>query len=362
MIISRTPYRISFFGGGTDYPAWYREHGGAVLSTTINRYGYITCRHLPPFFDYKSRIVWSQIERVSKIADIQHPVVRCVLGLLAIKEGVEIHHDGDLPSRTGLGSSSSFTVGLLHALHALGGKMVSKLDLARQAVDVEQNLLKEHVGVQDQIAAAFGGLNRISFGTDDSFDVQPLVLPPQRLRLLEERLLLFYTGVSRIASTVAEDKIRSIPSRQNELSTMLKMVDQGIDILAAGDIDDFGRLLHEAWQLKRSLSSKISPQFVDDIYERARSAGALGGKLLGAGGGGFILFYTPPEARAGVLKALQELLVVPVEFERQGSQIIFYEPDRYSPTALNMPGYVRYSDDRNGGKSTAAADSDTPFI
>ena len=342
MIISRTPYRISFFGGGTDYPPYFREHGGAVLATTINKYCYLNCRFLPPFFEHKSRVVWSEIERVNDHRNIVHPVIREALAMLGIEEGVEIHHNGDLPARSGLGSSSSFTVGLLHALYAMRGQMVKKTTLARQAIHIEQVRLLENVGVQDQIETAFGGLNHILIHPDASFEVRPVIISEARQQELENHLMLFYTGVARFASSIASDKVAAIPSKQAELATMLGMVEEGLRILIGdGDILDFGRLLHEAWELKRSLSAKIAPGFVNDIYAAARAAGAVGGKLLGAGGGGFMIFMVAPERREALLRALDNLLMVPMAFERLGTQIIFYEPEQYSRTAFQRRDFLR---------------------
>ena len=327
MIITRTPLRVSFFGGGTDYPAWFREHGGAVLATTIDKYLYLHCRYLPPFFDFKSRIVWSKIEQVQEPSEIAHPAIRGVLEWMKIGEGVEIHHHGDLPARTGLGSSSSFSVGLLHALHALRGELVSKRRLAEEAIFVEQQVLRENVGVQDQIQSAFGGLNRIDIRTDGSFEVMPLVVRAERLVGLQKHLLLLYTGLSRTASEIAAEQVATVGQKTAELRTMREMVDQGEKILVGnGDLREFGRLLDESWKLKRSLSSKIAPGFVNEIYDVARQAGADGGKLLGAGGGGFMLIFVTPEKRASVLKSLQKLLPVPFQFERGGTQIVLYEP------------------------------------
>ncbi|MBF0381333.1 MAG: kinase [Magnetococcales bacterium] len=324
MIISRTPFRISFFGGGTDYPAYYREHGGAVLATTINRYCYLNCRYLPAFFNHTHRIVYSKTELVNSVGDIQHPAVREALRMLNIDHGVEIHHNGDLPARSGLGSSSSFAVSILHALYALQGKLVSKEHLARQAIELEQNRLNESVGVQDQVMTAFGGLNRLEITTNDKYLVSPLPLSIEKTEALENRLLFCFTGVSRTASQIAQQKIAAIPKKQQELHTMRQMVDQAAEILCNGsDIDDFGRLLHESWQLKRSLVSSIAPDFIHEMYNAAKSAGALGGKLLGAGGGGFMIFYVRPQDRANVVKALSKLLIVPIKFEYSGSQIIF---------------------------------------
>jgi len=327
MIITRTPLRVSFFGGGTDYPAWFREHGGAVLATTIDKYLYLHCRYLPPFFDFKSRIVWSKIEQVQQPSEIAHPAIRGVLEWMKIGDGVEIHHHGDLPARTGLGSSSSFSVGLLHALHALRGELVSKRKLAEEAIFVEQQVLQENVGVQDQIQSAFGGLNRIDIRTDGSFEVTPLVVRAERLVGLQKHLLLLYTGLSRTASEIAAEQVATVGQKTAELKTMREMVDLGEKILVGtGDLREFGRLLDESWKLKRSLSSKIAPSFVNEIYDTARQAGADGGKLLGAGGGGFMLIFVTPDKRASVLKSLQKLLPVPFQFERGGTQIVLYEP------------------------------------
>jgi len=327
MIISRTPYRISFFGGGTDYPVWYQENGGAVLATTINKYCYLSCRYMPQFFDFKTRVAWSQIEHVKEVSEIQHPAVREILSFLEIDDGVNIHHDGDLPARAGLGSSSSFAVGLLHALYALRGVMPSQRQLALEAIHIEQVRLAENVGVQDQISAAFGGLNRIDFGGQDEFSVSPVILPQERLTLLQDNLMLVFTGLSRNASEIAKEQVKTTGQNHQQLSTMHQMVGEATEILkGAGDLADFGRLLHEGWQLKRSLTGQISNDFIDQIYEHAINAGATGGKLLGAGGGGFMLFLVKPELRAAVTEALKDLIQVPFRFESSGAQIIFYDP------------------------------------
>ncbi|MBI2495633.1 MAG: kinase [Candidatus Omnitrophica bacterium] len=328
MIISRTPFRISFFGGGTDYPVWYREHGGAVLATTINKYCYITCRWLPPFFEHRSRIVYSKVETVASNGQIEHPAVRGVLQFLQIERGVEVHHDGDLPARTGLGSSSSFTVGLLHALYGLKGIMPSKPQLARDATYMEQELLKEHVGSQDQIMAAFGGFNRIDFSTDGSFRVSPVILDEERLALLEDHLMLVFTGLSRTASEIAAAQVEAIPEKRRQLHAMCGMVEEAMRLLQGrDDLERFGRLLHEGWLLKRSLTNRISTPLIDELYEASRRAGALGGKLLGAGGGGFLLLFVRPEEQAQVRQALGGLLHVPFRVEHSGSRVIFYEPE-----------------------------------
>jgi D-glycero-alpha-D-manno-heptose-7-phosphate kinase len=344
VILSRTPYRISFFGGGTDYPPWFREHGGAVLATTINHYCYVSCRFFPPFFENLSRVVWSKIELVSDNAQIEHPVIRAVLSDLNLDQGVEIHHQGDLPARSGLGSSSAFTVGLLHALYALRGELVSKEDLARRAIHVEQELLKENVGVQDQIQTAYGGLNRIDIASSGAFQVRPIPLSDERLQELEGHVLLLYTGVARNASEIAAAQLQAIPDRTQELTDMHRLVDEATSVVTGkGDIAEFGRLLHESWLIKRRLSDKIAPAFVNDIYDRARRAGALGGKLLGAGGGGFMMLFARPEDHVQVLSALSELLVVPIQFEGTGTQLVHYDQPRYSKTAQHRRDYRRYA-------------------
>ncbi|HUB67731.1 MAG TPA: hypothetical protein VL981_09640 [Candidatus Methylacidiphilales bacterium] len=327
MIISRTPFRISFFGGGTDYPAWFRENGGSVLSTTINQYCHISGRYLPPFFNHRHRIVWSRIEEVSGLEEIVHPSVReCMRFLNMDGEGLEVHHDGDLPARAGLGSSSSFTVGMLHALYGLQGRMPDKQQLALDAIHVEQNMIRENVGCQDQIAVAFGGLNRIDFYPPGGFNVFKMILPRERLEVLQDHLLLMFTGVSRTASDIAGEKIKAISNKRIELTTMQQMVAEGVKILTGnGSLDNFGRLLHESWQLKRGLTARISTSHIDEIYDRALKAGAIGGKLLGAGGGGFMLFFAAPERQAAVKQALSEFLHVPFRFETSGSHVIFYE-------------------------------------
>lgn len=329
MIISRTPFRISLFGGGTDYPAWYKENGGVVISTTIDKYCYISCRRLPPFFEYKHRLVYSHSEQVSKIDEIIHPAIREVFRFMDIKEGLEIHHDGDLPARSGLGSSSSFTVGLLHTLYALKGEMVTKQRLAYETIHIEQNMIKEHVGSQDQISAAFGGFNRIAFNIDGSFTVSPIILNRKRLKDLQDHMMLFFTGFSRIASQIAGEQIKKTPNLKKELTIIRQMSDQAIAILKdeKADLAEFGKLLHESWEIKRSLSEKISNEYIDEIYSAARSAGALGGKILGAGGGGFMLIYAEPEKQERIKERLKNLLWVPCQFDNSGSQIVVYHPN-----------------------------------
>ncbi len=328
MIITKTPFRISFFGGGTDYPVWFREHGGAVLSTTINKYCYITCRPLPPFFDYKSRIVWSHIEMVKNHDEIVHPAVRGILKHFNFNEGVEITHNADLPARTGLGAGSSFVVGLLQALHSLQGTLLSKEELAKMAIATEQDVLRENVGCQDQIAAAFGGLNKIEFDKQGGFHISPVTLLQEKLQILKNHLMLIFTGFSHTASDIAAEQIKTTSQKEQELRTMQQMVDEALKILHSDqDLSDFGRLLHESWQLKRTLTDKISTPKIDQIYETAREAGALGGKLLGAGGGGFMLMFVKPEKQPVVRTALRGLLEVPFDFENAGTQVIFYKPN-----------------------------------
>jgi D-glycero-alpha-D-manno-heptose-7-phosphate kinase len=329
MIISRTPFRISFFGGGTDYPAWFKERGGAVLATTIDKYCYISVRVLPPFFAHRYRLVYSMVENVVDIDEIKHPAVKAVLKWNGVDRGLEIHHDGDLPARSGLGSSSSFTVGLINALRALDGRLVSKEELARDAIHIEQCVIREPVGSQDQISAAFGGFNRIEFLSNGTFDLQPIILPADRQALLQDHLMLFFSGVSRYSADVAQTKIENIGNRTAELSTMRQMVDHALEILRSPscNVEEFGRLLHEAWMLKRRLSDRVSTPQLDAIYEAARSAGAIGGKVLGAGGGGFLAFFVPPEKHDCVKAALSQLIHVPFKFETAGSRIVLYQPN-----------------------------------
>ena len=325
MIISKTPFRISFFGGGTDYPVWYKEHGGQVLSTTIDKYCYISVRKFPPFFPYKHRIVYSKIETVNDTNEILHPAVKAALQLFNIEEGLSIHHDGDLPARTGLGSSSAFSVGLLQCLHALKGQSVSKEELAKEAIHFERDVLQESVGSQDQVAVTYGGFNKLVFSGEDDVKVEPIEVSEKRLKELESHIVLYFTGFSRYASDLAKIQIESTQGKQKELQAMYEMVDEGIRILkdSSTDITEFGKLLHESWQLKKSLTSKISTPEIDAIYERALRAGAVGGKIMGAGGGGFMLFFIPLKKQAAVKEELKGLLEVKCKFEKEGSQIIY---------------------------------------
>jgi D-glycero-alpha-D-manno-heptose-7-phosphate kinase len=336
MIITSTPLRISFFGGGTDYPVWFREYGGAVLATSIDKRCYITCRRLPPFFEYHSRVSYSKVENVGGNDMIEHPSVRGCLQFLGIDEGIEIHHVADLPARTGLGTSSAFTVGLLLGLYALKDQMRDKYALAADAIHVEQEILQEAVGAQDQISAAFGGFNRINFLSDGTFEVKQMIVAQSRLAELEQHLALYFTGFARTASEIAKEQLKMTPHRKKELDTMLQMVDEAAAIVASPSrsIEDFGRLLHEGWQIKRSLTQQITNASIDEIYEAGRSAGAIGGKLLGAGGGGFMLFFVPPERRQELRTRLKKLLYVPFRFSSRGSHIVVYEPEEMYDKSL----------------------------
>ena len=326
MIISRTPFRISFFGGGTDYPAFYEENGGAVLSTSINKYCYIICRYLPPFFDYKYAIRYRKREETKTISEIEHPSARECLNFINLDPGIEIQHNADLPAMSGLGSSSAFTVGLLNALYALKGKMRTKRQLALDAIHVEQDRIKENVGSQDQTIAAFGGFNKIEFGGPQKITVSPVTIEQDKLDSLQDHLMLFFTGFSRNASEIAGEQIRKTPENKRELKAMVEMVEEALNILngSTDRLMDFGKLLHETWQIKRSLTPHITNPFIDEVYEAAMEAGTLGGKLLGAGGGGFMLFFVKPELQPRVKEKLGKLLHVPFRFENLGSQIIYY--------------------------------------
>ena len=326
MIISRTPFRVSFFGGGTDYPAWYKENGGVVLSTTIDKYCYVICRYLPPFFDYKYRIRYTKREETGTIAEIRHPSVRECLSFLNFQNGVEIQHNADLPAMSGLGSSSAFTVGLLNALYALKGKMKTKRQLALDAIQVEQDRIKENVGSQEQTIAAFGGFKKIELGVLQKIMVYPVIIDQDKLDSIQNHLMLFFTGFSRIASPIAGELIRKTPEKKKELKAMMEMVEEALNILntSRDTLMDFGKLLHETWRIKRSLTPQITNSFIDEVYEAAMKAGAVGGKLLGAGGGGFILFFAKPELQHNVKKKLEKLLCVPFKFENLGTQIIYY--------------------------------------
>lgn len=317
MIITRTPYRVSFFGGGSDYPAWYESHGGAVLSATIARYCWIAVRPVPELLGSNLSLLYAQTEHVDTAEELKHHSARGCLSHLGIENGFEISHMGDLPARSGLGSSSAFTVGLLHALHAERGDFIGKSDLARQAIFVERDVLKETVGIQDQIACAHGGLNLIEFDKSGTHVVTPLRLPDELSTALSDRLMLVYTGRQRFASEIASAQVSNVSNKERELNEIVALAYQAATLLTAGDLDGFGSLLHETWLLKRGLSDKVSDPELDGIYAKARDAGALGGKILGAGGGGFFLFYV--NDKTAVREALG-LPDIPVTFDWDGSQ------------------------------------------
>ncbi len=322
MIITRTPYRVSFFGGGTDLPAWYSQHGGAVLTSTIDRYCYIAARFTPAFLGTKYRVTWSKLEEVDRIEDIQHPGVRACLQYLGVDQGFEVNHAGDLPARSGLGSSSAFTVGMLHALYALQGYRVPNQALAGAAVHVEQNVLKETVGIQDQIECAIGGLNVIRIDRSGDWQAERVMITPERLEALQARLMLFWTGLQRTSSDIQAEQIAAVQQNAGPLHAIMSLVDKALYNLSTGKLDDFGLLLHEGWTLKQRLSTRICTEEIYDLYEAARHAGALGGKLLGAGGGGFLLLYARPEDQPRVRAALAGLLEVPFRFEDRGTQLV----------------------------------------
>lgn len=337
MIITKTPFRMSFFGGGTDMPQFFREHGGAVISTSFDKYCYVTVRHLPPFFDYWTELSYSKTERVTKTEDIQHPAIREAMLYLDMHD-LRLTYEADLPARTGLGTSSSFAVGMLNAFHALKGKTLGKQQLADEAIYLERERCKEAGGWQDQIAAAFGGLNRINFLPNGSYEVQPLEISSQRKGLLNTRLMLFFTGFTRFSSEIQQSTTATMQDKTKQLLDMLALVDDAQQVLtnANTDLDDFGRLLDASWRLKRQTGSKISTDSIDMLYEKALSAGAVGGKLLGAGGGGFLLFYVPEDRQPAVLQALSGLMHVPFLFENEGTQIIHNSPELYIPRGTRL--------------------------
>lgn len=329
MIITKTPFRMSFFGGGTDMPEYFNQGHGSVISTSFDKYVYVTVRHLPRFFDYKTEIVYSKMEKVSSLEEIQHPMVRNAIKMLDMHE-LHISYDADLPARSGLGTSSTFAVGLLNAFYCLKGRHRSKKELANDAIYLERTLCNEAGGWQDQIAAAFGGLNRIDF-KDNMYHVNPIIISPERKQVLENNLLLFFTGFTRLSSDVQEGVKKSMKEKKAQLDQMLELVDEAQDILEnrERDLDDFGRLLDKSWRLKRQTSEQVSTNTIDELYEKGIKAGALGGKLLGAGGGGFLLFYCTPEKQDALKRALSDLMEVPFKFENSGARVIYYTPENY---------------------------------
>lgn len=322
MIVSRAPLRISLFGGGTDYHAWFRENGGAVLASTIQSYCYVTCRSLPRFYQHKSRFVWSEIELVDDHETVKHPVIRAALRHLGVDGGIEMHHQSDLPAYSGLGSSSAFVVAVLNALSTLMERKQEKADLAREAIEFEQNILNEICGVQDPIQIAYGGMNRIDIGRNGSFNVTPLPIPEDKLSRLEDSLMLVFLRRQRVSTPFAQATIDGIPKHRRELTRMMDLVEHGTEILSNGaDLGALGEMLHEGWRIKRELADAISAPEIDEVYERARKAGARGGKLLGAGGGGFMLVCADPDKKDGVAEALNGFPCLPVRFERYGATV-----------------------------------------
>ena len=329
MIISRTPFRMSLFGGGTDYPDWYLENGGMVLGATIDKYCYLSVRYLPPFFEHKHRVVWSEIELVNNIDEIRHPAVKAILEEMKFIRGLEISYNADLPARSGLGSSSAFTVGLINALTALRGKMISKKALAQDAIRIEQEVIGEAVGSQDQIWAAYGGLNKIEFQKDGKFLISPIIMGAKNYLSLESSLMLFFTGFSRVAPLIAQKKIDNFKNKEEELNMLSTLASSAASSLQDKnyDIKKIGELIHEAWILKRELAEGVTTKEIDEIYKEGLLAGALGGKILGAGGGGFILFVVPPENQANLQKRLSKLVHVKFNFDSVGSNIVVFEPE-----------------------------------
>ena len=329
MIITKTPFRMSFFGGGTDIPEFFREHGGAVLSTTFDKYCYVNVRHLPRFFDYTTELSYSRIERVTSPEQIEHPAVRNAMKMLDMRE-IRLTYEADLPARSGLGTSSSFAVGMLNAFYALKGKYADKKKLADEAIYLERTLCNEAGGWQDQIAASFGGLNRINFRGND-YEVLPVIISPERKEMLNNRLLMFFTGFTRLSSEIQKTNRIAAGDKNAQLLEMYRLVDEAEAVLTGqtGDLDEFGRLLDATWRLKRQTGAKVSTDSIDGIYEKGLAAGALGGKLLGAGGGGFLLFYVPEEKQPAVMEAMKDLLHVPFRFEEGGTRVIHYTPELY---------------------------------
>lgn len=332
MIITKTPFRMSFFGGGTDMEAYFKKNGGSVLSTTFDKYCYVNVRHLPRFFEYSNELTYSKIERVSNINAIEHPAIREAMKMLNMQE-IRLTYEADLPARSGLGTSSSFVVGMLNAFYALKGKYADKKKLADEAIYLERVLCQEAGGWQDQIAASFGGFNKINF-VSDGYEVLPLIISPERKKQLNNNLLMFFTGFTRFSSDIQKENASgSVKNKNVMLKEMHSLVDEAEKILVEkkSDLDDFGRLLDYTWKLKRQTGLAISTNSIDDLYTRGIEAGALGGKLLGAGGGGFLVFYVQPSKQEAVKKAMRDLMYVPFEFENGGTRVIHYSPESYEP-------------------------------
>lgn len=331
MIITKTPFRMSFFGGGTDMESFFMENGGAVLSTTFDKYCYVNVRHLPRFFDYSTELSYAKIERVTDVNDIQHPAIREAMKMLDMHE-IRLTYEADLPARSGLGTSSSFAVGMINAFYALKGKYADKKKLADAAIYLERELCKEAGGWQDQIAASYGGFNRINFNSD-GYEVLPLIINPERKRQLNNNLMIFFTGFTRFSSDVQKANASNKADKVNQLKEMLALVDEAEKVLVdkQSDLDEFGRLLDHTWRIKRKTGNTVSTNSIDELYDKGLKAGALGGKLLGAGGGGFLVFYVEPDKQEKVKKAMEDLLYIPFEFEDGGTRVIHYSPETYEP-------------------------------
>lgn len=331
MIITKTPFRMSFFGGGTDMESFFMENGGAVLSTTFDKYCYVNVRHLPRFFDYSTELSYAKIERVTDVNDIQHPAIREAMKMLDMHE-IRLTYEADLPARSGLGTSSSFAVGMINAFYTLKGKYADKKKLADAAIYLERELCKEAGGWQDQIAASYGGFNRINFNSD-GYEVLPLIINPERKRQLNNNLMMFFTGFTRFSSDVQKANASNKADKVNQLKEMLALVDEAEKVLVdkQSDLDEFGRLLDHTWRIKRKTGNTVSTNSIDELYDKGLKAGALGGKLLGAGGGGFLVFYVEPDKQEKVKKAMEDLLYIPFEFEDGGTRVIHYSPETYEP-------------------------------
>ena len=331
MIITKTPFRMSFFGGGTDMEEFFKEHGGAVLSTTFDKYCYVNVRHLPRFFDYSTELSYSKTERVTNVDDIQHPAIRNAMKMLDMHE-IRLTYEADLPARSGLGTSSSFAVGMLNAFYALKGKYADKRKLSDDAIYLERVLCNEAGGWQDQIAAAYGGFNRINF-SENGYEVLPIIISPERKKQLNDNLMMFFTGFTRFSSEVQMANAATKIDKTAQLKEMLSLVDEAEQVLVNknADLNEFGRLLDHTWKLKRQTGAAVSTNSIDGLYDKGIKAGALGGKLLGAGGGGFLVFYVEPQYQAAVKEAMSDLLYVPFEFENGGTRVIHYSPESYEP-------------------------------
>ncbi len=331
MIISQTPFRMSFFGGGTDMEDFFKEYGGAVLSTTFDKYCYVNVRHLPRFFDYSTEVSYSKTERVTSVEDLQHPAIRNAMKMLDMHE-IRLTYEADLPARSGLGTSSSFAVGMLNAFYALKGKYADKRKLADEAIHLERVLCNEAGGWQDQIAASFGGFNRINFNAD-GYEVLPLIISPERKKELNNNLMMFFTGFTRFSSDVQKANKLDKKDKIGQLKEMYSLVDDAEKVLTNknADLNEFGRLLDHTWKLKRQTGAAVSTDSIDGLYAKGMAAGALGGKLLGAGGGGFLVFYVEPERQKAVREAMSDLMYIPFEFENGGTRIIHYTPESYEP-------------------------------